>query len=659
MRIRFSYEDEFESLILDLRDKYPKRFLDISGISDEYLDITKYSINYFSKKHTADSTMDKNANVRANHLGVYNAERFKGHAKLNSFYRLWKQTKKLYGTREANRLIELEFNKSINVQDAYDISTPYCWNFATYDLIQHGLPFIAGVQSTPPKHSDTFLQHVIQLCMFAATDQLLGATSIGDVLIVYAYLLQKDSLNKKYFIPNYETDSEMFDTYLKQVLQQFIYTMNQPVRKNQSIFTNITLFDNNYLNEIKKLYYFDDFTTIDTEFTMMIQKKFLKFFNEYNEVQLFTFPVLTAQIKIDKDKEIEDKEFFDFICEQNLKFANLNIFASENLNALSSCCRLQSNIDAILLSMKDENMNLIGGSSLKVGSFGVTTINLPRISLDFLGNEELFFKTLEERIVDCIKLNHARRELIKLNIEKDQLPLYKYDFIRLDQQYSTVGILGFYECVSFFNKDILSEEGKQFGIKILETIKKVIDEKVRKLGYRINCEQIPGESTASKFAETDHILGKQDKVSLYSNQFIPLVKEADLVDRIELQSLFESYMSGGSILHVNLGEQIKSKDIMKKLIKFTIKSGVKYHAINYFFSECEGEMVDDKRTNKHITVSSLNICPKCGKRIIERYTRVVGFIVPYSAMQSERRDEFNIRKKYDNSTILKNKEGNK
>lgn len=651
MFIKFSYEDSFEHLILDLKDKYDKRFLEISGLSDEYLDITKYSKNYFSKKHSADTTMDKNANVQANHIGVYNAERFKGHAKLNSLYRLWGQLKKLYGTKEADRLIEIEFNKTINMQDGYDVSTPYCWNFATYDLIQQGLPFIAGVNSDPPKHSDTFLQHIIQLCMFAATDQLLGATSIGDALIVYSYLLQKDSLNPKYFIPNYKKDPEMFDIYLKQILQQFVYTMNQPVRKNQSIFTNITLFDQNYLEEIKKLYIFDEDKTIDTEFAMFIQKKFVQFFNEYNKVQLFTFPVLTAQIKVNANKEIEDKEFFDFICEENLQFANLNIFASENLNALSSCCRLQSSIEAILHSIQNENTNLIGGSSLKVGSFGVTTINLPRIALDTKGNEEEFIKVLEERVVDCIKMNHARRELIKRNIDMGQLPLYKYNFIKLEQQYSTVGILGFYECIDFFGKDILSQDGKNFGIKVLESIKKVIDERIKKLGYRINCEQIPGESTASKFAEADTLLGKQNSVVLYSNQFIPLVKNANLIDRIELQAYFEKYMSGGSILHVNVGEKISSKDIMKKLISFTIKQGVKYHAINYFFAKCEGEKIDDKIINQHMTVSVGDLCPICGKKIIERYSRIVGFIVPFSAMQKERRAEFLERKKYTNGSL--------
>jgi ribonucleoside-triphosphate reductase len=640
MFIKFSYSDGFEELLLNLKDKYPKEFLQINGISDEYLDITKYSKNYFKKKHTADSTMDQNANVQANHVATYHTERFKGHSKLNSMFLLWDMLKKLYGTIEANRLIELEFNKALNMQDSYNSYLPYCYNFSTYDLLLNGLPFIETPKSCAPKHAGALLQQTIQMTMFAA-NQLLGATSIGDVLIIYSYLLQKDSLDKDYYTPNYKEQPELFNKYLKQELQQFIFTINQPVRQSQSIFTNITLFDSLYLNEVKKLYFFED-KELDVEFTMFIQKEFLKYFIEFNKEQIFTFPVLTAQFKIDESNEVEDSEFFDFIAEMNTHFANINIFASHYLTSLSSCCRLINNVEDILKAVKEENTNLIGGASLKVGSFGVTSINLPRISYEYKNNEEEFFKCLEERVVDVIKINNARRELIKGMIEKNQLPLYNHNFMKLESQYSTVGILGFYECIEILNKNILDEDGINFGIKILEVIKKVIDKKIEKHGYKINCEAIPGESTAIKFAEADKLLHKQNDYYLYSNQFVPLIKETNIFDRIKLQAEFEKYFSGGTILHLNLGEKINSVVQMKKLISFTIKQGVQYHAINYFFSQCE---------DNHICVTKGDVCLICGKNIKERYTRIVGFIVKISSWAKERRDEFTDRKIYNKEQI--------
>lgn len=644
MIIRFSYDDSFEDLILKLKEKYPKEFLKLNGIDEDNLDITKYSKNYFFKKApNADKTIDSNANVQSNHIATYQTERFKAHSKLNSIFLLWKTLKKEHGLIEANRLIEEEFNKTINMQDAHNVHLPYCYNFATYDLLTMGLPFIDNLPSTQPKHADTFLQHTIQLCMYAG-HQLLGATSIGDVLVVYSYLLKKDSLDENYFTPNYLTDSKKFDNYFEQEMQKFIYTLNQPVRQTQSLFTNITIFDSIFLKEIQKVYFGKDNDDFDINFAMLIQKKFLKCFNKFNKTQLFTFPVLTVQFKKDKNNEIEDEEFFNFICEHNLEFANLNIFSTQNLTALSSCCRLQSqiNIDELIQQTKEENTNLIGGSTLKVGSVGVTTINLPRLYFISNHNEELFFEKLKESVLDCIKINHARRTLIQTNIERDKMPLYKYGFINLDSQYSTVGLNGIYEVISLFGDDILSEKGKNLGIKILETIQEIIDEQIKEKKYKINCEQIPAEATGSKLAKADKILFKQDKWPLYSNQFLPLINETDLLNRIELQALYEKYFSGGSILHINIAEKIESVQVMKKLMQYTIKKGVQYFAVNYFFTKCE---------ENHISIFKGDVCPICGKNIVERMTRIVGFLVPLSSWQEERREEFFERKTYRNGEL--------
>jgi ribonucleoside-triphosphate reductase (formate) len=427
-------------------------------------------------------------------------------------------------------------------------------------------------------------------------------------------------------------------------MQKFIYTLNQPVRMSQSLFTNITIFDSIFLKEVKKLYFGEDNKEFDIEFAMFIQKKFLECFNKFNKSQLFTFPVLTVQFKKDENNEIEDKEFFDYICKHNLEFANLNVFSTKNLTALSSCCRLQSqiNVDELIQQTKEENTNLIGGSTLKVGSIGVTTINLPRLYYVSGNNQDKFFEELKKSTLDCIKINHARRQLIQTNIDRGKMPLYSYHFIELKSQYSTVGLNGIYETVSLFNFDIISEEGRQFGIKILDTIQTTIDQQIKERGYKINCEQIPAEATAVKLAKADKILYKQDKYALYSNQFLPLVNESDLLHRIELQALFEKYFSGGSILHVNIAEKIESYSVMKKLMSYVIKKGVQYFAINYFFVKCE---------NGHISISKSDLCPICRKKIIEKYTRIVGFLVPLSAWQEERRIEFDERKTYRNGEL--------
>jgi len=305
-------------------------------------------------------------------------------------------------------------------------------------------------------------------------------------------------------------------------------------------------------------------------------------------------------------------------------------------------CRLINNIEDLIQATKEENMNLIGGSSIKVGSFGVTTLNLPRIALKSKKDTELFFDELRRLCEDAFMINNCRRELIIKMIEQDQLPLYSSGFMNLDNQYSTLGIIGIFETVEIMGFDNISCDGKNFVISILKFIDEIVKNKIKKYGYRCNVEQIPAEATSPKLAKVDKILYKQDKYKLYSNQFLPLTTETDILNRIELQELYERYFSGGTILHVNVANRIKSKHVMKKLMGYVIKSGVQYFAVNYFFQKCK---------NNHLTIENSDICSVCGEEIIKRYTRIVGFLTPVSSWQEERREEFYDRKRYSEDVL--------
>ena len=123
------------------------------------------------------------------------------------------------------------------------------------------------------------------------------------------------------------------------------------------------------------------------------------------------------------------------------------------------------------------------------------------------------------------------------------------------------------------------------------------------------------ENSSIKLATKDKYLGYNDgRYELYSNQFIPLVTNADMLDRIRLQGLFDKHFSGGAICHLNLGEQISPKT-MADMIRTCAKMGVVYWAVNYQLNQC---------VNGHMTVGTTDVCTVCGKEIENKYTRVVG-----------------------------------
>ena len=247
MFIKQSYENDFQHFMLDMKDKYPKALFELNGISDDALDMTKFSRKYFLKKNVADTTIDGNANVQIKNVATYKSEVHKGLDKLNSLFLLWKIIKKNWGTSEANRLLEKEINKDINMQDSSHSFLPYCFAFDVNDILLNGLPFVTNYPSEPTKHSDVLLQHTIQLLQYAAP-QMMGATAIPNFLIIYSAVLKKDSEDLTYPVPDYRTEKVLFKRYVEQRFQELVFLLNQPLRNgSQSTFTNITIFDSIFI----------------------------------------------------------------------------------------------------------------------------------------------------------------------------------------------------------------------------------------------------------------------------------------------------------------------------------------------------------------------------------------------------------------------------
>jgi ribonucleoside-triphosphate reductase len=137
------------------------------------------------------------------------------------------------------------------------------------------------------------------------------------------------------------------------------------------------------------------------------------------------------------------------------------------------------------------------------------------------------------------------------------------------------------------------------------------------------------ENSSIKLAQKDKFLKYQNDYELYSNQFIPLITKADMLDRIKLQGMFDSQFSGGAIAHINVETRISDPNKLADLIKEIVKKGVVYHAINYNLQKCE---------DGHISVGKNTICPICNKVISDNFTRSVGFLVNTKNLHKVRRE---------------------
>lgn len=620
MYFKTTYDTDFDDLYMHLKAKYPQKLFDLDGIGKQ-LDMSEFSKTFFSSKVTSDASIDANANVDDVSVIAYNTELPKPFFRLNSYYILWKELRRLYGNEVANEVVEMNLTGDIYINDFHGIGAgmPYCFNYSTYDIHMNGLPMVKKIKSLPPKHLYAFKSQLEQFTVIASNSTL-GATGLADILVVMSYYVNNilTTLSDAHF--HFATEEDCW-TYVRENLVSFIYTINQPMRANQSPFTNVSVYDDHFLKSMCDDYIFMDGSSPNIEIIKKLQTIYLDIMNSELKRTPLTFPVTTACFSVDGEKNIKDLDFLEFISKQNQEFGFINIYCGDS-STLSSCCRLRSD-------RKNEYFNSFGSGSSKIGSLGVCTINFPRLAIKYQDHDE-FIEQLKYMVEICSKVNNAKRKIVDKRIKNGNEPLYTLEFMDLSKQYSTCGVCGFNECIELLGDDILKESGQKLAIEILDTINSINDKMQKHYNSPHNCEQIPAEGTAVKLATKDQLLNYQHEYNLYSNQFIPLITNADMLDRIRLQGMFDAHFSGGAICHLNVDQKIEDYKSIMSLIKSTAKQGVVYFAINYVLSECE---------DGHMTVGNGDTCPICGKKIINKYTRVVGFLTNVKNWVKTRREE--------------------
>lgn len=562
-----------------------------------------------------------------------------------------------------------------------------CFNFSTYDIMLQGLPMIKKIISIPPKYLYSFKSQLEQFIVIGA-NAILGATGLADLFIVMSHYVDNILESKEDAHFRFSSEEDCWN-YIKETLVSFIYTVNQPQRGGlQSPFTNVSVYDDVFLDSLlKDGAYCWNGKLPNKDTIKKLQVFFLDTMNEELRRTPITFPVVTACFCVDENNDIIDKDFVNLIAEKNLDFGFINIYCGK-VSTLSSCCRLRSNTQGIYgivdvytiktdcgtvlelehgtivenkpielyrigdtidihgnkekiisISCKEtkEYTNNFGAGSTKIGSLGVVTLNLPRMAFRAIrehGNngdsERKLFEILEKTIRVAGMINNAKRHIIKKRINNDRLPLYTLGFMDLNRQYSTVGMNGIHELCEIMGYDVLTDEGLDFIKKILNFSNNINDQMQKEYRAPHNMEQTPSEASAVKLAMKDAFLGyHRGEYKLYSNQFVPLTKTANLLDRIRIQGELDKCFSGGAIAHLNIEQKINDPKLLSDLILSCARKGVIYFAINYNIQRCvEG----------HMSVGRGNKCSVCYGDIVENYTRVVGYLVNVKNWNTVRRE---------------------
>lgn len=349
-------------------------------------------------------------------------------------------------------------------------------------------------------------------------------------------------------------------------------------------------------------------------------------------------------LKYDKIKSIEEiPEIPEYVYCFEMENQEEPYFTLAN-GIITHNCRLKSDINEL------GYFNSVGGTALKVGSVKVNTVNLARLALEN-NTEDKYIKNLKKVLDLTLKSLDCVRHIIKRNVDKGLLKNFSLGIVDFEHLYNTVGVIGIYEAIKKFGytktdelgNTYYTDEAFAFGKKIFDTIHAVNADFAKDKDYKINVEQIPGETAASKLMQKDLIFHPDTTVTdlpLYGNQFIPLGITTTLQERMRIASAFDSFCNGGSIWHCNIEAPFNNFEQAWKMLNYVAEQGITYFAFNTKIQAC-----------KHNHGFYGKTCPECGEPVETEYSRIVGFYVPIKTYSKERKAEYSMRKWMDVNNV--------
>lgn len=663
-----------ETLNWSLKKKYGKKNGELKAITDNLLKIHGLHednfdhINLFSKyigKNINDLSIDANANKSEKSIKGVLKDLELSTDKLIGYDFLYRTMKELYGQDEAKRLAGDMYDYSLGLADSSNILIPYCYAIDASKLITIGRDF--GV--LPSKPAKRLSSYISSLCetVHQLASHLAGAVAIGSFFTDAAHILiYKERVSLKDIKEDKKTRKRIENEF-----QQFVHSVNFLSRNgNESPFTNISIFDkeklDTFLSDDNYGWLFPnrvevcvdnnmkgdeengeytykvskkEFKEFVKDYVFELQKIFVEFFDKGDPLNggiNYRFPVVTVNFSKHKNEETgkdeldKDNELLEYMIKKDI--SKYNIFTSYGTK-ICSCCRMVNNTELMDMAA---SVNSFGGSNVSLGSHRVVTTNFTRIAYEADSYEE-FLEILKDRVYSSAKILKAHRVLITKLAELGLEPFIKNGWINMNHMFSTYGVLGIVEAEKIIKEKYGNKDFDYMG-DILVKFNNLCKEASKENNIIFNIEQIPAESFAVRLADADRLIYENpynlDK--LYANQFVPLWTDATIYERLEADGKYNQLLSGGGIVHAQANSKVTSLQA-KNIILHAVECGCEHFAINVVYSQC--------KECHNIVIGNADICPKCGKKAFDHYTRVIGFFTKVEDWNPVRRDwEFQRRK---------------
>ena len=480
---------------------------------------------------------------------------------------------------------EAHRNGDIHIHDL-DMLSGYCAGWSLRTLLHEGLNGVPGkVEAGPPKHMSSAVGQIVNF-LGTLQNEWAGAQAFSSFDTYMAPFVRKDGMDY---------------AQVRQCIQELVYNLNVPSRwGTQTPFTNLT-FDWTCPEDLREqvpVIAGDEmpFAYGDLQAEMdLINRAYIDVMTTGDaKGRVFTFPIPTYNITKDFPWESENAQLlFEMTAKYGLPYFQNFINSELEPNMVRSmCCRLQLDLRELL-----KRGNGLFGSAEQTGSLGVVTINCARLGYLHAGDEAGLFAALD-RLLELGKQSlETKRKLIQRLMDQGLFPYTKRYLGTLRNHFSTLGVNGINEMVRNFThgrEDITSDFGHALALRLLDHVRERMTQFQEETGHLYNLEATPAEGTTYRFAKEDKkrwpgILqaGTAEQPYYTNSSQLPVGFTDDPFEALMRQEALQGKYTGGTVLHLYMGERVSSGAACRELVKRALTNfRLPYITVTPTFSIC-------------------------------------------------------------------------
>ena len=480
--------------------------------------------------------------------------------------------------------------------------TGYCAGWSLRELLYEGFNGVPGyLQCEPARHMATAISHMVNF-LGTLQNEFAGAQAFSSV--------------DTYLAPYVRVDNMSYAD-VKNAMQTLVFNCAVPCRwGTQTPFINFT-FDWTCPEDLKPQRPFIgkkqvDFTYGDLQNEMdMINRAFIEVMTEGDaQGRPFTFPIPTYNITNDFPWDHPNvKPLFDLAAKYGIP--NFQNFLNSDLNPTdvrSMCCRLRLDVRELL-----KRGGGLFGSAEKTGSIGVVTMNLARLGYMHKGDRDGLFRDLERLMNMGREVLEIKRRVITKHMENGLYPFTRRYLGNWNHHFSTIGVNGANEMVLNFTdgkENIATPYGKKLVLDLMDFMREKLVKFQEETGNLYNLEATPAEGCSYRFAKTDVknfpdiiTAGTHDAPYYTNSTQLPVNFTDDPFVALEHQEELQRKYTGGTMLHLYMGEPVSSGEAAQKIVRTIFENyKIPYMTLTPTFSICP----------KHGYLPGRHeFCPKC------------------------------------------------